>query len=229
MGSTPESSLRGPDDHPREREAGGVWAIDPEQSQSASLTIDPFVGYRLWRLVPAGRYGDDPGDPILTSATTNTIWEGARQIAGCRTRLPIRVGRSTIRPHPERPAPALDCRCGIYAMKHPMRPPRPWMWAHGAVELSGMVFEGSRGFRAGRARIIGPLEIIVGTGSRPECLKPLCPRPAEWIRIGPTLYLPRCRQHLEPPGSFVNLPLTDFLDRVAASFAVRYGVTIKEQ
>lgn len=229
MGWPPAPSLRGSDDRfPREQGVGGAWAIDPEGTQAPSFTIDPFVGHRLWRVAPAGRYGNEPGDPILTSATTSTIWEGPRHVAGCRTRLPLRIGRSTLRPHPEQPAPVLGCRCGIYAMKDPMRPPRPWMWAQGSVELSGIVFEGSRGYRAERARIVGPLEIIAGMGCRPACLKPLCPRRADWIRIGPTLYLPRCDDHLEPPGSFTNLPLMDFLDRVAESFAVRYGVTIKE-
>jgi hypothetical protein len=119
--------------------------------------------------------------------------------------------------------------CGIYAMKTPMQPPRPWVWAHGRVELSGKVFEGERGYRAERARVTGPLEIIAGAGPRPECLKPMCGRDAEWIRIGPTLYLPRCRDHLEPPGSFRNVRLDEFMTMTAAAFAVRYGVTIKEK
>lgn len=209
-------------------EPADVWGIGADGGEEPSLTIEPFLGYRLWRVAPAGRYAENPAEPILTSAATTTVWERRDQRAGCRIRLPSRRGRHTLRPHPERPAPVIGCRCGIYAMKTRMRPPRPWMWAHGPVELSGVVYEGTRGYRAERARLLGPLQLIAGTGASPECLKPLCRRPAEWIRVGPTLYLPRCSDHLEPAGTFTNLPLPRFMMLAAEAFAVRYAVAIQE-
>ncbi|MCJ7726538.1 MAG: hypothetical protein MUP76_09165 [Acidimicrobiia bacterium] len=202
---------------------GSGEPIDDETTPACSpaLTIEPFIGHRLWRLVPGTVVGDRPEHPILRSATRGMLWEGPTVTASC----PARRDRGRL--HPTEAVPAQGCVCGIYALKRPAPPPRPWAWAQGPIALTGRVLEGRLGYRAERARIIGPLVLSLG-GVRPTCLKPSCRRPADWVRVGPRLYLPRCTAHLQPEvdGMF-NLPLDEFLRNASESFGERYGIGIE--
>ena len=145
-------------------------------------------------------------------------WEGPVVEADCLSR------RRAHRPHPGEPSPALACACGVYALEQPEPPPRPWVWAQGRIALSGRVLEGTLGYRANRGRVLGPMRLIIGA-SHPQCLQPMCSRPATWMRVAPRPCLPRCSAHLRPANDQItDLPLDEFLWHAAASFAERYGV-----
>lgn len=202
---------------------GSGEPIDDETSPSTApaLTIEPFIGHRLWRVVPGTVIGGRPEHPVLRSTTRSLNWEGPELTATCRAQT------DEGRPHPTEAVPARGCVCGIYALKQPTPPPSPWVWARGPIALTGRVLEGRLGYRAERGRIIGPLRLSLG-GERPTCLKPSCRRPADWVRVGPRLYLPRCEGHLHPEvNGMFNLRLEEFLHHAAESFAMRYGVGLE--
>ncbi|MCB2222806.1 MAG: hypothetical protein KQH83_01425 [Actinobacteria bacterium] len=185
------------------------------------LTIEPFVGHRLWALTPGTAAGDRPEHPLLRSTTRRVVWEGPDHTAACLHRS----GRD--RPHPTEAVPAVGCRCGLYALKRPAPPPRPWVWAVGRVSLTGRVLEGTLGYRAERGRVLGPLRLSIG-GDHPTCLRPGCRRPASWMRIGPSLYLPRCDRHLRAHADrLLDVPMDDFLEAAARSLAARYGARVE--
>ena len=202
---------------------GNPEPIDTEAVPGAApqFTIEPFIGHRIWRLVPGTMAGDRPEHPLLQSATRTLIWEGPTVEASCLRR------RRAMGPHTGEPGPALGCACGIYALKRPQPPPRPWVWAQGRIALSGRVLEGALGYRANRGRVLGPMRMIIGAAD-PQCLQPMCSRPATWMRIGPRVYLPRCDAHLRPENrQITNLALDEFLRHAAVSFAERYGVEMQ--
>jgi len=203
--------------------SGNPGAMDTETTPGTGpqLTIEPFVGHRIWRLVPGAIAGDRPERPLRQSVARSLVWEGPTVEAACLNR------RRALRPHPTEPSPALGCACGVYALKQPQPPPRPWVWAQGRITLSGRILEGSLGYRAGRGRVLGPMRLIIGA-AKPQCLQPMCSRPATWMRVGPRVYLPRCDAHLRPENQqMASLPLDEFLRHATASFAERYGVEIQ--
>lgn len=121
----------------------------------------PVIGGRIWSVVPAGAPEGFAG-PVLRGAYGQT-WTGPVLTAECRPPLLARaargdrgrVGHASPPPHPA-------CDCGIYALK-PQLTIGDVLGAGphivGSVEMSGMVLEGTRGYRGQQARIVGPLEL----------------------------------------------------------------------
>ena len=144
---------------PRTRSAG--WAFGPpiELPEGPLFTIEPFLGYRRWVVRPSSVVGGSSGEPVLGSAIVDHLWLEPEVVARCWPGRRSRFDPLTPTTHT---APSLDCRCGIYALRDPRGVDWPLdaaLCVEGAVELSGTVLEGERGFRAQRARIVGPLEV----------------------------------------------------------------------
>lgn len=121
----------------------------------------PVIGRRVWSVVPAGAAEGFAG-PVLRGAHGQT-WTGHTLTAECRPPLLARVTRGALAlgEHPG-PPPHPDCDCGIYALKAQLTPGdvlTDGPHIVGSVELTGVVLEGSRGYRAQEARIVGPLEL----------------------------------------------------------------------
>ncbi|MGH9248042.1 MAG: hypothetical protein ACRD0W_00765 [Acidimicrobiales bacterium] len=109
-------------------------------------------GYRTWR--PASRLGRHPDGMLpLTSVTRrHVVWTPTLR-ARCEppdTGFPI-PGPSTL--GDDHPAPQPGCNCGIYGWYAPDDTGRVDARVFGAIEASGLVLMGERGFRAERARI----------------------------------------------------------------------------
>lgn len=210
----------------------GLSAILPKRSRTQTppsrLTIDPFIGYRLWRVSPGTVLGDRWDRPVLSSAIFIHHWDGPVETAVC-TALKRFAGQPDRSAHRGEQAPVPWCRCGVYAMKTPMTPSRPWIWAHGKVRLWGKVLEGDKGYRASQAQVIGPLGLWAGFGPTSTCLVPGCPHPATAVRVTQSLYIPRCEPHAVT-GSEGNRMITmDALrDLTRTAFGDRYGVELEE-
>lgn len=122
-----------------------------------SLVPGALRGYRTWR--PAGRRTHVPeGTLPLTSVTRRRVVWPPVLVARC---APSPVGRrgapapgSDDEPEPEdHHAPQTGCDCGIYAWYAPDDTRILHARVFGAVEASGLVLMGERGFRAEKVRI----------------------------------------------------------------------------
>ncbi len=108
----------------------------PDRRTTATLAIEPVVGWRVWRL----RRVD--GRLSLTSATRDHVWpDGDALEAACW------IG------HGEAGVPQEDCRCGIYAASTPSALPQanvisPETCVVGAIAMWGSVVEHARGARS---------------------------------------------------------------------------------
>jgi hypothetical protein len=117
-----------------------------------ALVPGSLRGYRTWRLL--SRRVALPEDALpLRSVTRLVVWPPTLE-ARCASpdlEQDARVASSAARG--SHPSPARRCDCGIYAWYDPhdtaLLPARVF----GAVEASGLVLMGDRGFRAERARI----------------------------------------------------------------------------
>ena len=108
-----------------------------------TTSSDPIEGWRIWNLA------DTPAGPTLLPAGSGVDAWAPRQAAEarCGASAILTLGRG---PHR---APALDCRCGIYAARslevfdrpRPAWPPPPVV---GTVALWGTVIEHEGGWRA---------------------------------------------------------------------------------
>jgi hypothetical protein len=130
---------------------GGAYGASPVRIPDG---ITPIVAYRLWRVDADGRLGS-----VAASAT----WPVGEWVeASC---LIPRSGSHR--------APSSGCSCGLYAVKTRRQlsnllaevasdrpsPIRRGLVVCGVVELSGMIIEHDRGYRAERARIVELLPI----------------------------------------------------------------------
>ncbi len=237
IGPFPRPAAAGPaGDHPKGRHR-------PEPWDRVSSRAEPIVAWRQWQLVP------DADGPMLASLTGRGLWWTADLMAECRVhRSSVQSQRAWFPAAAGHRVPDLDCTCGIYALKDLSLWRRllgPGLIAHGPVALSGRVIEGERGFRAERARIIGPLRIGVycrSGGGNYRTLDPpsiLCdagsfdgPEP-EWILQRGPRYHPICDQHLAEhphwtqPGPSRSLLFTsDFICEAADALRRRYRVDV---
>jgi hypothetical protein len=87
----------------------------------------------------------------------------------------------------------------------------------GFVEMSGIVIEGSKGYRAQRARIVGPLEAWVPCGD--------CGETAETVTVEDGVFRGSCRDH-RPPGETATV--SDWFETVIPLLGRRYGLSIIE-
>jgi len=107
-------------------------------------------GYRTWRL--ASRLENVPDGMLpMTSVTRRDVLWTPTMTAACTPD----VGPTLRRRPPERShaAPSSGCKCGIYAWYAPDDTALLRARVFGAVEASGIVLMGDRGFRAERARV----------------------------------------------------------------------------
>ncbi len=215
---------------PRMRSAG--WAFGPpiELPEGPLFTIEPFLGYRRWVVRPSSVVGGSTGEPVLGSAIVDHLWLEQEVVARCWPGRRSRFDPLTPTTHT---APSLDCRCGIYALRDPGGVDWPLdagLCVEGAVELSGTVLEGERGFRAQRARIVGPLEVRTACehGLKRRAVRELCPSPPKVGVIRSDRYALACERHaatlLAGSGEPVELPT--LLSMVAARLEARYRVPV---
>jgi hypothetical protein len=120
-----------------------------------SLVPGSLRGYRTWR--PAGRRVHVPAGTLpLTSVTRRRVVWPPTLVARC---APSPSGRRQQAPEDEpepdddHHAPQAGCDCGIYAWYAPDDTRILHARVFGAVEASGLVLLGDRGFRAERVRI----------------------------------------------------------------------------
>lgn len=97
--------------------------------------------------------------------------------------------------------------------------------AGGLVELSGIVIEGRRGYRAERAELIGPLELDVpcaGTSASGD----FCERDVEVVIDADHTPRGRCPWHSQPVDGADRLGLDDWLDSVVADLEAIYDTPV---
>lgn len=226
-------------------------ATSPSSAVPAESSAEPIIGWRQWRVT------DHEGTILLGSMTIRDVWEADLVIGVCR-RLP-----GAARPGPKPPAlhpvPDLACTCGVYA--HKLYQPRPavfraGVYVAGPVALSGRVIEGTRGYRAERGRIVGPLDLGVhcagarkfrsAAEGRCAASYPDGPIP-EWTVIEGRRITPMCEAHFaerrangryDPPplpgrplqrrGREARVLFTsDLLLDIRNALEARYGVPIR--
>ena len=135
-----------------------------------SVRVDPspLVVWRTWLIAPERRRSSSTTTPMLTGLM-GFPWRGPELDAKCTIQDPNPAGNPFARPTVDRhhrKIPDPDCTCGLYAGRDdlvgpPMRlVPRGIPIATGFVELSGHVLESEQHWRAGHARIVGPLQIL---------------------------------------------------------------------
>jgi hypothetical protein len=116
------------------------------------LVAGSLRGYRTWRL--RRRRTPPSGDELpLTSVTRGVVW-GPTLTACCTPDDTANPGPGAATLPGEHPAPAAGCRCGIYGWYDPADTGMLRARVFGAVEASGLVLMGERGFRAERAKIV---------------------------------------------------------------------------
>ena len=91
----------------------------------------------------------------------------------------------------------------------------------GAVELSGRVLEGERGFRAEHARIVGPLEIALR-----QCGVPSCRQPAAAVDMAELFSLCSGHESLARDPWSGPKPVAEFAPMLQARLELRYGVDV---
>lgn len=139
-----------------------------EGAQTWSIRYEPIMGWRTWALTPAVAAGQ-LGEPVLRG-DRGRVWEGPVAQAVCRyiTETPpvqlAAVGGPGMLGRHGGTAPHPACRCGIHALKGDAIEAAA-LWEPGGprvggfVKLTGLVIEGSTGYRAQRAEMLGPLEL----------------------------------------------------------------------
>jgi hypothetical protein len=117
-----------------------------------ALVPGSLRGYRTWRLL--NRHAPLPEGALpLTSVTRRVVWPPTLE-ARC---TPAAIAQHAAAPSTmslgSHRSPSRSCDCGIYAWYVPDDTRILGARVFGAVEASGLVFMGERGFRAERARI----------------------------------------------------------------------------
>jgi hypothetical protein len=214
----------------RSRAAGWTFGPPVELPDGPLFTIDPFVGYRRWAVRPSSVVGGSSEEPVLGSAIVDYLWLEPTVTARC---WPGRRSRFDPLSPTTHTAPSLDCRCGIYALRDPSGVDWPLdaaLCVEGAVELSGTVLEGERGFRAQRAKIVGPLELrtVCEHGLRRRAVRELCPAPPKVGVIKSDRYALACDRHAATllAGSGEPVKLATLLEMVATKLETRYQVAV---
>jgi hypothetical protein len=217
----------------RRRNKRRVTAEDRGPGRTADGQI---AAGRIW-LVGPGR----EGGAALIAPISRLQWEQPVMTAFCDARLARSLIGGRYQGHPE-PAPAVECVCGVYALKRAMWPaPRHRApIASGMIALSGRVIEGSRGFRAEHAELAGPLRIdLVCAGEVEGELwtaredgnwQPVLPNPCPFgpvtLAAGSDEYVGLCRIHADRVAHLLeSLPQISPL-ALQAQMELRYGVDV---
>ena len=117
-----------------------------------ALVPGSLRGYRTWRL--ASRHADLPdGGLPLTSVTRRVVWPPMLEARCTPPHIETHAALLSTRSFASHRSPSRNCDCGIYAWYAPDDTAILGARVFGAVEASGLVLMGDRGFRAQRARI----------------------------------------------------------------------------
>lgn len=116
------------------------------------LVAGTLRGFRTWR--PARRWTRVPEGALPLTAVTrrHIIWTPTLR-ACCSPPWIAPRHREPMLPSDHK-APFVGCRCGIYAWYQPDDTGILHAGVFGAVEASGVILLGDRGFRAERARVV---------------------------------------------------------------------------
>ena len=183
--------------------------------ESAVLSPGYVVAWRRWRLRP-----DESGAPLLASVHGDHVWLAQTVCAECdpsRTwayRMALDGGDEG-----EHQAPAVGCRCGMYAYRTPelARPMGPGVWVHGRVLLGGPMFATDSGYRAREATIDSPFGLVIECVGGDDLVSPIrCFEPPARIKRGPKAYYPICGLHLQAPVGAVASGSNDLLEFIDA-------------
>ena len=191
------------------------------ESTEPALTMEPISGYRAWKLMPGTRLGRPVMEALLGSRVLRSVWPSPHLEARCE-------GRGWARLHGPERLPVLDCTCGIYALKQrPDMEAEAGVWVVGEVALWGRVLEGSKGYRAEHAQVLGPLAVEM------RCAHPTgpttnCGAPPVVVVCRESEYLPRCETHRGAAGPAARLEPDDFMTAVGTALTRRYGVDVAE-
>ena len=126
------------------------------------------------------------------------------------------------------PPPEPECTCGIYAEKVDATTPtdiprlegRPTVG--GFVELSGIVIEATRGYRAREAVIVGPLELHVPCGGATTNEPRTCPNPAMVIQSRKRDPIGACEEHVSNADDVSHIALNHWADSIVAHLEATY-------
>lgn len=196
-------------DRPRRRRAPAV-----ERSQKE------LTGWRMWTVALDPDHDGPDFLPILASVSADAVWDRPHVAAQCH---PLGDGRR--RRHDM--VPAFRCTCGIYAMKDHQDLAINWrgLVAVGQISMTGRVFEGTKGFRAARAAIAGPLWIRANCTGGGRYIP--CPRPAVEITLDGATIHSACERHLPRRREPVGRPAEEMLEALVARLELRYGVDVR--
>ncbi|MFQ5968530.1 MAG: hypothetical protein ACE5MI_13125 [Acidimicrobiia bacterium] len=185
------------------------------------LTIEPFVGWRRWSVVPYGKQYA----PVLASTILGHRWGESRHRAFC---TPLDNEEPPTQTHR---APDPDCTCGVYAYKGPLS--EIWsgigLWAEGHVMLWGRVLEGRLGYRAEQAQIMAPLSVRIRC--EPEPGVPgwsgiLCQRRPTTVVFQERAFVPLCEYHRKGKNGAYELASDAFGVMVRKELRDRYGTEV---
>jgi hypothetical protein len=118
-----------------------------------ALVPGSLRGYRTWRLL--GRRAPVPEGALpLSSVTRRVVWPPTLEALCTPRDTEWHAAAPLIMPVASHRSPSRGCDCGIYAWYAADDTETLSAPVFGAVEASGLVLMGDRGFRAARARII---------------------------------------------------------------------------
>lgn len=200
----------------------------------------PLTGRRMWLVGPEDGH---TGSAVLIAPVARAPWVGRYMEASCDEALRSRLIRERAGMLHDEPPPVLECTCGIYALKRAgwLVPRHRSPLVAGRIALTGKVIEGSRGYRAQRAEIVGPLRVTLvcagsvekglwtrrsGTGWQPVRPRP-CPFGATTLAVGSDEYVGLCRMHsAQAEDVLEGVPLLTPLG-LQAQLELRYGVEVE--
>lgn len=206
-----------------------------DRGVETELTITPIVAWRRW--VVSQRRHWEGGTGVVLRGAWGRAWTDttlAAQCLGPPVRPDMSMGRFLDSMESGRhatPPPDPDCTCGIYAEKidtvvptqNPRLVRRPTVG--GFVELTGRVIEGSRGYRAGEAKIIGPLELHVPCAGE-TTTSGSCPNSATVILHRDRDPVGACEEHVKIGSGVEPIAVDDWVDQVIPRLEATYTTEI---
>lgn len=204
------------------------------QRATTQLTITPIIAWRRW-VVTLRRPWEQGSGAVLRGAW-GRAWTDVALTARC-LRPPTRPILGGLLDDLETarhrtPPPEPDCTCGIYAEKvnkvasirAPRLTGRPTV--AGFVELSGLVVEGSQGYRAREAVIVGPLELEVACAGGTLDGSDSCDNPATSILTRGEAFHGACARHAKSVPDVDRTPLSAWVQRLVPCLEASYHTPI---
>jgi hypothetical protein len=211
--------------------------VTPPHGAEGQLTITPIIAWRRW--VVSQRRPWEEGTGAVLRGAWGRAWTGPRLTARC-LRPPIGTETTTFGDylhnvetgmHPT-PPPEPECTCGIYAEKVDATTPthiprlegRPTVG--GFVELSGIVIEGTHGYRAREAVIVGPLELHIPCVGATTTVPKMCPKPATVMQSQRGDPVGACEEHVSTAGDGHHISQNHWACTIVAGLAATYTTEI---